>query len=180
MMIGVPALALGDEQALTLECIKLIMGGVGTPIANSMLYRANREFKAYAYALETLTEMSPGAGYLAVRMSVRPERTEQARSMVMETMRTFRDRVTMADVELAQIKIGDRLRTLAEDPWEMAQQMGEATAMGVMMKMPHVQYQLASKITLRDVQALAKELFENVIEDMGVAVVGRDKGNALE
>jgi len=49
LMMGVPALPLGDPRMPILECIEIILGGMGTKMSSSILSKTNRESGVGAY-----------------------------------------------------------------------------------------------------------------------------------
>ncbi len=180
VMVGVPGLPRGDERLVILKCIRDILGGVGTDMSSSMLYDLNEKHDIDAYALETVKREFVGMGYLAVKMAVAPSQVREGIDMARNAMAGFARRVTESDLTIAIDKQMLALESLAKDQTEIALQAGEAVAFGEEYVPPHKEGELLKVVTLDKVRDLAKELFENVREDMGMAVVGRDKGNELE
>lgn len=178
VMAGVPAIPLGDPRTPVLECIEAMLGLDFTVMSPSLLSQANMEYKVGAYDLDTVTNLLPGGGYLAIRGGVQPKNLKKSITMMRSVFeRLERGGVGVRDLDFAKQQAVNKVTSLYGDPWALASYIGERVSMGVPVMSEKEHLVAIGKVTMSDIRKLIAEMYFDLDKQMGLAIVGPVDGD---
>ncbi|MFL5828008.1 MAG: M16 family metallopeptidase [Thermoleophilaceae bacterium] len=170
LALGAPGIARDDERRYTLRVLDTILGGS----SSSRLFQEVREKRGLAYSVYSYSSQYLGAGQVAIYVGTRPDRVNEAMEVIGAELRKLQDS-TIAPDELERAKENVKGRTVLsmESSLTRMNRLGSSVLMGLpVLSLDEIIAEI-DKISLDDVQELARELWAP--ERMSAAGVGGDE-----
>jgi predicted Zn-dependent peptidase len=168
--LGAPGLPRGDERRFILRVLDTILGGS----SSSRLFQEVREKRGLAYSVYSYASQYQDSGQVALYVGTRPDRVREAMDVIGDELRKLQDD-SITDEELVRAKENVKGRTVLSMESTLARmnRLGSSVLMGVPLLSLDEIVAAIDAVTLEDVGALARELFDPT--RMSAAGVGGDE-----
>jgi predicted Zn-dependent peptidase len=164
---GIPR---GDDRRFALRVLDTILGGS----TSSRLFQEVREKRGLAYAVYSYANHYHDSGQIGLYLGTRPDRVREAMAVIgTELQRLQEDGVTEAELELARENVKGRTVLSMESTLTRMNRLGSSVLMGVPLLTVDEVLAAFDAVTLDDVVALARELWQP--ERLSAAGVGADE-----
>ncbi len=165
--LSVPAVSYSDDRKYAQYLLHIILGGA----ASSRLYQKVREKLGLAYSIGTYFTSLTDVGWGTIYANVSPEDAEQTISVVLDELKRLRRKpITPAEFERAVQYVTGSLLMGLEGSAAVASWIGVRELLLGEILAPEEVVAKYEAVTIKDVQALANELY--VPEHFNLAVVG--------
>jgi predicted Zn-dependent peptidase len=159
-----------DERRFTLRVLDTILGGS----TSSRLFQEVREKHGLAYSVYSYANHYFDSGQVGLYVGTRPDRIRDAMQVIGAELRSLQDDgVTQAELELARENVKGRTVLSMESTLTRMNRLGSSVLMGVPLLTVDEVLAAFDAVTLDDVTALARELWQP--ERMSAAGVGGDE-----
>jgi predicted Zn-dependent peptidase len=168
--LGAPGLPRGDDRRFILRVLDTILGGS----SSSRLFQEVREKRGLAYSVYSYASQYQDSGQVALYVGTRPDRVREAMDVIGDELRKLQDD-SITDEELVRAKENVKGRTVLSMESTLARmnRLGSSVLMGVPLLSLDEIVAAIDAVTLEDVGALARELFDPT--RMSAAGVGGDE-----
>jgi predicted Zn-dependent peptidase len=168
--LGAPGLPRGDERRFILRVLDTILGGS----SSSRLFQEVREKRGLAYSVYSYASQYQDSGQVALYVGTRPDRVREAMDVIGDELHKLQDD-SITDEELVRAKENVKGRTVLSMESTLARmnRLGSSVLMGVPLLSLDEIVAAIDAVTLEDVGALARELFDPT--RMSAAGVGGDE-----
>jgi predicted Zn-dependent peptidase len=168
--LGAPGLPRGDDRRFILRVLDTILGGS----SSSRLFQEVREKRGLAYSVYSYASQYQDSGQVALYVGTRPDRVREAMDVIGDELRKLQDD-SITDEELVRAKENVKGRTVLSMESTLARmnRLGSSVLMGVPLLTLDEIVAAIDAVTLEDVGALARELFDPT--RMSAAGVGGDE-----
>jgi len=165
--IGMPR---GDDRRFALRVLDTILGGS----TSSRLFQEVREKRGLAYSVYSYSSHYADSGQVGLYVGTRPDRVREAMEVIGAELRKLEeDGVSEAELELARENVKGRTVLSMESTLTRMNRLGSSVLMGVPLLTVDEVLAAFDAVTLDDVTALARELWEP--ERLSAAGVGTDE-----
>jgi predicted Zn-dependent peptidase len=170
LALGAPGIARDDDRRYILRVLDTILGGS----SSSRLFQEVREKRGLAYSVYSYSSQYLGAGQVAIYVGTRPDRVSEAMEVIGAELRKLQDSTISPDeLERAKENVKGRTVLSMESTLTRMNRLGSSVLMGLpVLSLDEIIAEI-DKITLDDVQELARELWAP--ERMSAAGVGGDE-----
>ncbi len=169
-IVGVPGLARGDGDRYVMSVLSTLLGGN----MSSRLFIEVRERRGLAYYVRSGVETYHGTGNFGVQAGVELGKIGEAVKVILEELGKVqtggKGKVTQAEVKKAKEYVKGKLWLDWEDSQEVAGEYVETLLLEGRVRTPAEIIAGVDRVTLEDVQRLAKKLF--VGRNLNLAVIG--------
>jgi predicted Zn-dependent peptidase len=168
--LGAPGLPRGDDKRFILRVLDTILGGS----TSSRLFQEVREKRGLAYSVYSYASQYQDSGQVALYVGTRPDRVGEAMDVIGHELRKLQDD-SITEEELVRAKDNVKGRTVLSMESTLARmnRLGSSVLMGVPLLTLDEIVAAIEAVTLEDVTALARELFDPT--RMSAAGVGGDE-----
>ncbi|MGI8659937.1 MAG: M16 family metallopeptidase [Thermoleophilaceae bacterium] len=157
LCLGGPGLARGDERRFTLRVLDTILGGS----TSSRLFQQVREQRGLAYAVFSYASQYADSGQVGVYVGTRPDNVAEALGVIgAELAKLVQDGVTVEELDRARENVKGRTTLSMESTSARMNRLGSSILMGVPILTLDEILARIDAVTLEDVHALARELFD--------------------
>jgi predicted Zn-dependent peptidase len=155
--LGGPGIARGDERRFALRILDTILGGS----TSSRLFQEVREKRGLAYAVYSYASHYADGGQVAVYVGTRPDNVAAAIEVIgTELERLQGDGVSEEELERARENVKGRTVLSMESTLTRMNRLGSSVLMEVPILTVDEVLAALDAVTLEDVNALARELWE--------------------
>jgi predicted Zn-dependent peptidase len=168
--LGGPGIPRGDDRRFALRVLDTMLGGS----TSSRLFQEVREKHGLAYSVYTYASHYLDSGQVGLYVGTRPDRVREAMGVIGAELRRLQDDgVTDAELELARENVKGRTVLSMESTLTRMNRLGSSVLMGVPLLTVDEVLAAFDAVTLDDVVALARELWQP--ERLSAAGVGADE-----
>ena len=170
LCLGARGIPRGDDRRFALRVLDTILGGS----SSSRLFQEVREKRGLAYAVYSYASHYADSGQVGIYVGTRPDNVAEAMDVIGSELRRLEaDGVSEEELERARENVKGRTVLAMESTLTRMNRLGSSVLMDVpLLTMDEVLAEL-DKVTLADVNELARELFRP--ELMSAAGVGGDE-----
>jgi len=157
LCLGGPGLARGDERRFALRVLDTILGGS----TSSRLFQQVREQRGLAYAVFSYSAQYADSGQVAVYVGTRPNNVAEALGVIgAELAKLVEDGVAVEELDRARENVKGRTTLSMESTSARMNRLGSSILMGLPILTLDEILARIDAVTLTDVHALARELFD--------------------
>ena len=157
LCLGGPGIARGDERRFTLRVLDTILGGS----TSSRLFQQVREQRGLAYAVFSYSSQYADSGQVGVYVGTRPDNVAEALGVIgAELAKLVQDGVTAEELDRARENVKGRTTLSMESTSARMNRLGSSVLMGLPILTLDEILARIDAVTLEDVHALARELFD--------------------
>jgi predicted Zn-dependent peptidase len=170
LCLGAPGLSRSDERRFALRVLDTILGGS----SSSRLFQEVREKRGLAYSVYSYASQYVDSGQVALYVGTRPDRVREAMDVIGDELRKLQDSsITQEEFDRAKENVKGRTVLAMESTLARMNRLGSSVLMGVPLLTLDEVVAAIDAVTLDDVGALARELFQP--EGLSAAGVGGDE-----
>jgi predicted Zn-dependent peptidase len=170
LCLGGPGISRRDDRRFALRVLDTILGGA----TSSRLFQEVREKRGLAYAVYSYVSHYADSGQVAVYVGTRPDNVVEAMDVIgTELTRLHADGVTEEELERARENVKGRTVLSMESTLTRMNRLGSSVLMGVPVMTVDEVLAAFDAVTLDDVAALAREMFDPA--RLSAAGVGGDE-----
>lgn len=167
MMLGFPAFEYGHKDNVALGMLNTILGGS----MSSRLFISIRERKGLAYTVRAGSDKFRDAGYTYVRAGLDPKNINKAIKTIQQEIEKIKIKgVTKRELEDAKMHIKGALTLALEDSSYQVNWYAKEALFFDTISTPEEVMEKYEKVTLADVQRVAKKVFK--MNKMRVGIIG--------
>jgi len=167
LYLGYPSFSFLDEDKTALSLLGAILGGG----MSSRLFIQVRERRGLAYYIKSTSDLHQDSGYFAARAGVNIGKIDEAVKVIYEEFNKVLDGdISQEEVIKAKEFVKGRISLSLEDTQEVAQWFGEKILMLDKVETPKDIFQKIDKITLEEINAVAKRVIRR--EKINLAIIG--------
>lgn len=176
LVLGCRAFPIGDSRRYVLEVLSDILGG---GMSSRLFERVRNELGA-AYYVKAGADLFSDHGFLAVSAGVHHDKLEVVVQAILgEFRRLSGEPVPAPELQRAKDHLAGRLLLSLETSDELATFYGGAEVLGLPLESPEMVLEQIRAVTSAEIQAVARELFQNV--KLNMAMIGPyQSGEAFE
>jgi predicted Zn-dependent peptidase len=170
LALGVRAYPVGHKDELALKILGIILGGS----MSSRLFINLRERNGLAYYVRTQVENYTDTGYLATFAGVPKDKIEEAIKIIIEEYNKIKNEIVNEE-ELRRVKDMVKGRTVLglESSDNLANWYAKQLTLRNKANTPEEYFKKIEKISAKDIQRVAKEIFVN--KGLNLAIIGPHK-----
>ena len=173
LSLGVRAFPIGHQDEFILKITSILLGGS----MSSRLFIQLRERHGLAYYVRTQAEFYTDTGYLTTQAGVPIDKLDQAIKIILTEYKKLTTHL-VDNKELVKIKslISGKMAIQLEASENVADWYGRSFALREKILTPEELLKAINKVTVRDIQRVARDIFVN--KGLNLAVIGpfRDGG----
>ncbi len=173
LSIGVKAFAVEDKREVVLKLMQLILGGS----MSSRLFTEIREKRGLAYYIKVQAELYRDSGYLAAEAGLKTQAVYEAIEVILaEFKKLVNEPVSDEELNRTRDMIKGKLAIYLESSDAVANYYAKQSVTRKKLRKPEEFIAQLEKVTAKDIQKLAKEIFVN--DKLNLAIIGPIKNDA--
>ena len=167
--LGFPTFGSSDKRKYTLSVLATILGGG----ASSRLFVEVREKRGLCYYIHTGRELYQDTGYIMTQAGVTKDVVkinEAVKATYNEYQKIISGKISSEEIARAKEMLKGRLLLSLEDSFNVGNFFGMKNLLENNSETPEQVIEKIQKVTIKEVQALAKEIFKS--EKLNFAIIG--------
>ncbi len=167
--MGFPTFGSSDKRKYTLSVLATILGGG----ASSRLFVEVREKRGLCYYIHTGRELYQDTGYIMTQAGVTKDVVkinEAVKATYNEYQKIISGKISSEEIARAKEMLKGRLLLSLEDSFNVGNFFGMKNLLENNSETPEQVIEKIQKVTIKEVQALAKEIFKS--EKLNFAIIG--------
>jgi predicted Zn-dependent peptidase len=167
IILGVRTFSVKDKRSLPLKVLSTVLGGG----MSSRLFQTIREKLGAAYYVRSFVDEYTDHGYLGVSVGADTKRTKEVvKAVISEFKKLAKTPVSQKELKRMKDNIIGTTALSLETTDEIAFYYGMQHVLKKEIKTPEEFMKAVSKITAKDVQTLARQIFKD--ENLNLAIIG--------
>jgi len=173
LSLGVRTFPLGYKDEFILKMMSILLGGS----MSSRLFIQLRERRGLAYYVRSQAEFYTDSGYLAAQAGVPLQKLEQAIKVILtEYKKLTNTLVNNKELDKTKQLLQGRITLQLEASDNVANWYGRSAVLRDKILTPENFFKIINKVTARDIQRVAKNIFKNI--GLNLAIIGPFKNKS--
>jgi len=167
MVVSLRTFPQNDDRRFTLGLLSTILGGT----MSSRLFNEIREKRGLAYYVRSSADAYHDAGMFGIATGANNAQAKEALTVILDEVKKLKDKpVLVEELKRAKENFRGRLALALEDSHSVSGYLAEQELYYGGVLQPEEAFEKVSKVTVKDIQALANDLF--VREHLNTALIG--------
>ena len=165
--LGVRAYNMNDKRKYALNLIAVILGGN----MSSRLFISVRERHGLGYYIHTSADTTTDTGYLVTQTGIKNESLEKAIGLILNEYRSLKNKkITAKELKKAKDYLRGTTALSLDSTDTLASYYAGQEVMGEKVLTPEEKLKLIDKVSVNDINEVAKDIFKN--DKLNLSVIG--------